>query len=55
VVPALKAWTDGLAQGREALRRCVVLGGCAALGVLFLASSMCIASGTYNPFLYFKF
>jgi alginate O-acetyltransferase complex protein AlgI len=59
LLPAIKAWMVGLPvrqpAGGEALRRCFVVGSLVALGALFLASSMIIAAGTYNPFLYFKF
>ena len=39
----------------EPLRRGLALGSVLALAALLVLSSMIIAAGTYNPFLYFKF
>jgi alginate O-acetyltransferase complex protein AlgI len=59
LLPKVKAWMAELpaqqpASG-EAIRRCLAVGSLVALCALFLVSSMFIAAGTYNPFLYFKF
>jgi len=59
ILPKIKTWISTLPDkrpnGGEALRRCLAVGSLAALCALFLVSSMFIAAGTYNPFLYFKF
>ena len=57
LLPRVKHWMEGLPRwrGGEALRRGLVVGSVIALCALFLASSMFVAAGTYNPFLYFKF
>jgi alginate O-acetyltransferase complex protein AlgI len=59
VLPRFKVWMIALPaqrpEGGETLRRCAAVGSLVAMIALFLASSMFIAAGTYNPFLYFKF
>jgi alginate O-acetyltransferase complex protein AlgI len=56
LLPALRRRLAANGPGRrEGLRRSLALGGAAALVVLLVFSAMCISSGTYNPFLYFKF
>jgi alginate O-acetyltransferase complex protein AlgI len=59
LVPRIRQWMEGLPQrhpgGGEALRRGLAVGSVIALCALFLASSMLIAAGTYNPFLYSRF
>jgi alginate O-acetyltransferase complex protein AlgI len=59
LLPALRRRLARVAAERpergEALRRALALGSVVAVGALLVVSSMFIASGTYNPFLYFKF
>ena len=59
LLPALRRRLAGVAardpERGEALGRCLAVGSVVALALLVLGSSMFIASGTYNPFLYFKF
>jgi len=55
-VPVLAAWHADLeSRGRRALGITLELGATAALAIVFFASTLELAAGSYNPFIYFRF
>ena len=53
----LGAWRDARLAGRasDALDIGLEVVSVLCIGALFLLSSMMLAAGTYNPFIYFRF